>query len=140
MTFYRHLIGFCSDLQEKPRQFLAGRVRHSSVIDGSVVLPDTSLQWLGCPVPHSVPARGEQGLVLVGEHDGEHPSSLLWVSRIFRSELTTLVVVVDLPKERLARDLETAEIVLVVRIIVAVEVGKALHLQKRLRFYTDRQL
>jgi hypothetical protein len=80
-----------------------------------VVLPDTSLQWFGCPcVLNSVPARGGQGSVLARKHDGEHARCLLGVGRVFRPELTVRVVVVDLPKERLTRDLEAAEVVLAV--------------------------
>jgi hypothetical protein len=70
---------------------------------------------------------GVQRLVLISEHDGEHPRGLLRVSWVFRPDHHVPTVVVDLPKEPLARELEGPEVVLSVRVVVRGELGEVLN-------------
>jgi hypothetical protein len=62
------------------------------------------------------------------------PPSLLGVGRVFRPGRHVTVVVVDFPKELLTGDLETAEVMLAMRIVVRVEARKALNLDQRTGF------
>src|ERR1700716_4069697 len=50
--------------------------------------------------------------VLLRKHDGEHPRGFARISRVFGPCDQVVVVVVDLPEERLARELEAPEVVL----------------------------
>lgn len=52
---------------------------------------------------------------------GKHAGGLLGVARVFRAAVEVAIVIVDLPKERVAFDVETPEVVFVVGIIVAIE-------------------
>jgi hypothetical protein len=120
-------------LIKKPRQCWRGKLCIGHEIGGSVVLPDTSVRWRDYPYAQTViPARGVQGLVLTCKHDRQNPRGLFGIGRIFRSELTERVVVVDLPEELLAGDFEAAEVVLAVRVIVCVKVHQALDLDYNL--------
>ena len=54
-------------------------------------------------------------------------------ARIFRAELGLEIVVVDLPEQLLAVELEAAEVVLAVRVVVRIEVIERDHLRECLR-------
>jgi hypothetical protein len=63
----------------------------------------------------------EHGSVLHREHEGEHARRLRRVGGIGRTEFEVEVVVVDFEKELVSRQVETAEVVLSVRIVIGVE-------------------
>jgi hypothetical protein len=65
---------------------------------------------------------GKRRSILLSEHDGEDAKRLLGIGRIFRPEFSREIEVIDLPEEFLALELERAEVVLAVRIVVRVEV------------------
>ena len=77
--------------------------------------------------------------VLIGAHDGKHARRLLGVRRVSGAELHGEVVVVYLSEIRLALDLEVAEVVLAVRVIVLREIAEGLNRQEHARFGIDRQ-
>jgi hypothetical protein len=54
-------------------------------------------------------------------HDGEYPVGFVDVGRIVRSHVQVRCVVVELPKPFLAMQVDRAEIVLMMRVIVGVE-------------------
>ncbi len=58
------------------------------------------------------------------EHEREHTGCPLGITRIFRPEFATLVIVVDLPKELAIDEFEAAEVVLSTGIIVPRELVK----------------
>ena len=60
--------------------------------------------------------------VFVREHDREDACCFFWVTWIFGTVLHRLVVIVMFENELLVIDLEAAEIVLVVRIVVRSEI------------------
>ena len=76
----------------------------------------------------SIPARGAQGLIFTSEHDRQHARRLFRIARIFGAGGHVLVVVVDLPKERLAGQFEGTEVMLSIWIFVRVEVSETLNL------------
>ena len=93
----------------------------------------------GYPVQKKSPVGGSNS-VFLGEHDRQHSGGLRGIARVFRSELTLEVVVVDLPKVLLPCQIEASEIMLSVWIILDVERREFLNPKQQSRLYIDRQL
>ena len=69
-----------------------------------------------------LPREAACALVVLCEHDCEHPRGVLGVGRILRAQHHALLVVVDLPDERAPGEFEASEVVLPVGIVVGSEV------------------
>ena len=88
----------------------------------------------GCWLAIAGLLSGWWGLVLVGAHDGEHARRLLGVGGIFRTAVHVEGVVVDFEEVGFALDLEAAEVVLAVRVVVRGEFVERLHGQEHAGF------
>jgi hypothetical protein len=80
----------------------------------------------------------ESASVLYGKREGEDPHGLFRIGRVLGAEFA-LLVVVDLPKKPATNQIEAAEVVLIMRIVVRVEIREARHLKKCLGRRTVRQ-
>src|SRR5262249_5878068 len=81
----------------------------------------------------------EAASVLISKHDRENARGLLGVGRVFGPAHHVPVVVIDIPKELFASEFETAEVVLLIRVIVGVEFPKGLDLDQYASFYVQAQ-
>src|SRR5882757_8677147 len=68
--------------------------------------------------------------VLATQHQRQHAGRLPGIARVFRSELATLVIVVELPEELPVHELKAAEVVLPVWIVVSGESAERCDLTK----------
>jgi len=81
---------------------------------------------------------GRQSILLC-KHDRQDARRLFRIARIFGAELTTFVVVVDLPKELSPDERKAAEIMLPVRIVVRRKIRERCDLDHRFSFHAVRQ-
>src|SRR5579862_4111868 len=83
--------------------------------------------------------RFQLGLVFIGAHNREHARRLLWISGIFGTTGQVGGVVIDLEEVGLPGELEVSEVMLAMRVILGIEVRKALHCENDSSFQVERQ-